>query len=115
MAKQKKSFAEAARTINRVTPDEVEYRKWTVPLRSDQLTALSQAVAHLTVTYGVEFSKAILVRLALDHLLADLEQDPEEVIYQLYRLEQQELAANADRKFSPSKGAEAYLQSTGRL
>lgn len=115
----KKTFVEAARAIAPAPPvserKQQEYRKFTVPLRDDQLSAITQAVARLTVEHEVVISKALLIRLAIDEVLADLASDPDGVLVRLWNLEQQELAGNDDRRVSASRGVEEYLQAAGRL
>lgn len=129
---KKKSFAEAARSIGptpeTATPETaeftaaptvqrsaVEYRKFTVPLRSDQLSDITQALARLTVDHDVVVTKALLIRLAIDEVLAELHADPDEVLHRLYELERRELDATLDRRVSVSHGVEAHLRSRGRL
>ena len=115
----KKTFVEAARAIAPAPPvsEKVqrEYRKFTVPLRDDQLNAITQAVARLTVERDVVISKALLIRLAIDEVLDELQRDPDAVLLRLWNLEQQEITDNEDRRVSASRGVEEYLQSAGRL
>jgi hypothetical protein len=111
---KKQSFAAAARSIVPVPealsdplpspssaarrPPAVEYRKFTVPLRSDQLNDITQTLARLVIERDVVITKALLIRLAIDEMLAKLQAAPDDVIQQLHELEQRELSATLERK-----------------
>lgn len=82
----------------------VAFTKFTVPLRSDQLSRLARTVAQIMVDHRVELSKAVIIRHGLDLVLALAESDPGALLQALQELERRELAANADRKYSISSG-----------
>lgn len=117
---KRKSFAEAAKSISQAPPSPVEkaaveYRKFTVPLRSDQIREIDQLLARLALEHEVKVTKALLIRLAIDEVLAELEEDPDAVLHRLYRLEQQELADHDERRVSMSRGLEEHLRDAGAL
>lgn len=92
---------------------EIAFKKFTVPLRTDQLAEMDDQLWDLGYRYRVDISKASLIRLALDRLLENLRRDPDSVLRAVYRLEQKELRMNEDRrKFSVSKGLAEYLEKT---
>lgn len=88
----------------------IEFRKFTVPLRSDQLGELSKEIGGLAYLHGIEVSKASFIRLGLERVLAQLKKDPESLLKALYRLELKEMELNEDRKYSSSKGLAEYVQ-----
>ncbi|HEV2121654.1 MAG TPA: hypothetical protein VGW38_02630 [Chloroflexota bacterium] len=96
-------------------PEAVEWQKFTAPLRRDQLQELRRLLALWTAEKDVSFSIAEVLRLGLDRVLAQMREDPDEAILALYRQELRETAANDNRKFGRSRGAEEYLQQSGKL
>ncbi len=92
-------------------PKEIEFKKFTVPLRTDQLNDMADQLWEFGYKYRVDISKASLIRLALDRILDNLKRDPESVLRALYRLEKKELKMNEDRrKYSVSKGLAEYVE-----
>jgi hypothetical protein len=125
MTNKRKSFAQAAAmtaavaapspaAANNAEPD-VEYRKFTVPLRSEQIREIDHALARLELEHEVKVTKALVIRLAIDEVLVELAAHPERVLQRLYRLEQQEVADHDARRVRVSRGLEAYLRETGAL
>ncbi len=96
-------------------PETVEWQKFTAPLRRDQLRDLRKLLALWTAEKDVSFSIAEVLRLGLDKVLAQMRDDPDETILELYYQERRETAANENRKFGRSRGAEEYLQQSGKL
>lgn len=91
----------------------IEFRKFTVPLRSDQLDLLSLTVARMLIDHGVDLSKAVLIRYALSTVLAQAKDDPDRLLQALQQFETEELAMNADRKYSISAGLQGYKVKRG--
>lgn len=99
-----------------VTIDPQEYwRKSTIPFRRDQLEALEELIAQLARQKRVRVSKAELLRLALDRLLEDFQEEVDAVLYDVYLQEQREEADVPSRKYARSRGLINYLKRTGFL
>ena len=92
----------------------VEFRKFTVPIRTDQLELLSLTVARMLIDHGVDLSKAVLIRYALSLVLAQARDEPDRLLQALQQFEADELAMNADRKYSISAGLSSYRGPTGK-
>lgn len=86
----------------------IEFRKFTVPIRTDQLDQLSLTVARMLIEHGVDLSKAVLIRYALSLVLDQAKDDPDRLLQALQAFEADELAMNADRKYSISAGLSSY-------
>lgn len=98
--------APAAPVIPEAKP--IEFKKFTVPIRSDQLDNLATTLAHLLIDHGVELSKAALIRYGLDLVLREAKDNPDRLLQALQAFEQEELSMNADRKYSVSAGLAEY-------
>lgn len=96
------------------SPDEY-WHKTTVTLRAEQVDRLDALLAQWQAHKRVKVSLAETVRLALDTLIRQIEEHPDDVILALYRQEQREERETATRKFGRSRGAERYLKDKGML
>ena len=86
-----------------------EFKKFTVPIRTDQLDELTKTVARLTLDFDVNVSKAVLIRYGLAQILTQIGADPDAFLQGLYAFEEEEIALNADRKYSASQGLKQYV------
>lgn len=85
-------------------------RKYTVPFRSVQLARLDRILARWAADKGVRVGAAEVMRLALDQVLARMEDEPDRVIRELVEQEQQETSGGVARKFGRLRGASEYLK-----
>lgn len=92
----------------------VEFKKFTVPIRTDQLDELAKTVARLTLDFDVNVSKAVLIRYGLAQVLTQFGADPDAFLQGLYGFEEEEIALNADRKYSASQGLKQYVDKASR-
>ncbi|HEY0769200.1 MAG TPA: hypothetical protein VGD31_02625 [Sphingobacteriaceae bacterium] len=86
------------------------WKKATATYRSTQLSQLDNQLARWNAEERVKMSAAEVLRLALDAMLKRMEEEPEQVILELYQQELRELEQAETRKFGRSQGAEAYLK-----
>ena len=86
----------------------IEFQKYTVPIRTDQLKAMADLIARTQLDFDVELSRAVIIRHAINLVLADAQEDPERLLQRLAALEAAELDMNADRKYSRSPGLARY-------
>ncbi|KKN21386.1 hypothetical protein LCGC14_0926030, partial [marine sediment metagenome] len=93
----------------------VTWRKATIPFRQDQLDRLTVTLARWTAEKRVKMSAAEVIRLGLDKMLRAMEEEPDEIILELYQQELREIAATEKRKYSRSRGAKKYLVQQGKL
>jgi hypothetical protein len=119
-AKQESSAKEESKSASSASEDEqpsqaVYFKKFTAPLREDQLDQLTIMLASWTASKKVKFSAAEVLRLGLDKMLRLMKEEPDQAILELYQQEQQETIASETRKFGRSKGAKEYLQKAGKL
>ncbi|HEX6292995.1 MAG TPA: hypothetical protein VFZ66_27680 [Herpetosiphonaceae bacterium] len=91
------------------------WKKATATYRSTQLDQLDTMLARWNAEKRVKMSAAEVLRLALDTMLTRMEEDPDQVILNLYEQEQRELEQAETRKFGRSQGAQAYLKRKGLL
>lgn len=97
------------------TAQVMHLKKFTAPLREEQLDQLAILLASWIASKKVKFSAAEVLRLGLDKMLRLMEEDSDQAILELYQQEQQEMAASETRKFGRSKGAKEYLQKAYKL
>lgn len=86
------------------------WKKATATYRSTQLSQLDNQLARWNAEKRVKMSAAEVLRLALDAMLKRMEEEPDQVILELYQQELRELEQVETRKFGRSQGAEAYLK-----
>jgi hypothetical protein len=86
------------------------WKKATAIYRSTQLSQLDNQLTRWNAEERVKMSAAEVLRLALDTMLKRMEEEPEQVILELYQQELRELEQAETRKFGRSQGAEAYLK-----
>jgi len=77
--------------------------KLTVAFRAQQLERLRRRLARWTADGVASASIAEVVRLAVDRILQDLEQDPDAVLRDLRDQVDAEVAAGIERKYSRSR------------
>ena len=83
---------------------EIEFRKFTAPLRTDQIDDLNTILATFYLEHRITLSKASIIRHGLELALAEAKADPDRFLQALQALETKELAMNANRKHSISPG-----------
>lgn len=91
------------------------WQKATFPLRVEQLATLKDLLARWMVDRRVRVSEAEVVRLALDHILETMRDDPDALLLALYEQEQRERERVPSRKFGRSQGLEQYLKQRGLI
>lgn len=91
-------------------PTPIRFNKFTFPLREDLHRRLSKTIAHLNLEKDVEVSMAILIRLGIEHVLEQLDHNPDELLAHLYQLEQKEVALSGDKKYTVNRGLALYIQ-----
>jgi len=91
------------------------WKKATATYRTTQLSQLDNMLARWNADLRVKMSAAEVLRLALDEMLKRMEDEPDQVILELYQQEQRELEQAETRKFGRSHGAEAYLKKKALL
>ncbi len=94
---------------------ETYWQKATFPLRVEQLATLKNLLAQWMVDRRVRVSEAEVVRLALDHILETMRDDPDALLVALYEQEQRERERVPSRKFGRSQGLEHYLKQRGLI
>jgi hypothetical protein len=117
--KAEESPAEATQDAPIPTPptpkrEPVKFNKFTFPLREDLHRRLSKAIAHLNLEQDIEVSMAILIRLGIEHVLEQLENNPDALLEKLYQLEQKEIALSGDKRYTVNRGLEEYVQKTSQ-
>lgn len=90
-------------------PAPIRFNKFTFPLREDLHRRLSKTIAHLNLEKDVEVSMAILIRLGIEHVLEQLDHNPDELLAHLYQLEQKEVTLSGDKKYTVNRGLAAYV------
>lgn len=90
-------------------PEPIRFTKFTFPLREDLHRRLSKTIAHLNLEKDVEVSMAILIRLGIEHVLGELDDNPDALLAELYQLEQKEVMLSGDKKYTVNRGLAAYV------
>lgn len=93
--------AQAATVTPTAEGDHLE--KLTIAFRAQQLQLLRRRLARLEADGVASASIAEVVRLAVDRVLQDLEQDPDAVLRDLRDQVDAEVAAGIERKYSRSR------------
>lgn len=91
------------------------WRKTTVTLRREQFEELEGVLAQWAASKRVKVSLAEVLRLAVDVVLEQMDENADEVILALHRQEQREERESGTRKYGRSRGAERYLRERGLL
>lgn len=98
----------------RPEPKPVRFNKFTFPLREDLHRQLSKIIARLNLEKDVEVSMAILIRLGIEHVLEQLERNPDTLLADLYQLQQKEVRLSGDKKYTVNRGLGKYVQQESR-
>jgi hypothetical protein len=88
----------------------IRFTKFTFPLREDLHRQLSKIIARLNLERDVEVSMAILIRLGIEQVLAQLEHNPDGLLADLYELEQKEVTLSGDKRYTVNRGLATYIQ-----
>lgn len=87
---------------------EIEFKKFTCPLRSDQLEDLTTVIAQIYLAHRVDLSKAVLIRYGLSMVLSMAKEDPDRLLQALQQFEADELGMNGNRSHSLAPGLANY-------
>ena len=77
----------------------IKFPRFTFPLREDLRAALSRRLAEIQIEHEAEISIALVLRLGLERTLQQLNEDPDQVLIDLFKLEQKEIAMSGDKKY----------------
>jgi hypothetical protein len=110
VGKDNQQSATAPAAPAQVAQDEpvIAFRKFTVPIRTDQLSELANMIAHIQLDQGVSISKALVIRYGLALVLKAAQDEPDHLLQQLATFEQMELDISDNRKYSISGGLDRF-------